>query len=157
MNRHIPIRAVPRQDGAALIVSLILLVVLTLIGLGAMNQSSLEEKMASNMQRSVQAFQLAETSLALAFDDNDMWQTGGGVPKTQDIDIDVANINDPGETIEVEYESNYRGTGPVPADQLWSVVTNETHHFDLEATATGPVFDALGVRVHAGVQNDAVD
>lgn len=53
----------PRQQGIALVVALILLVVMTLLGLSAMRSVTLEEKMAANtFDRSV-SFQAAEAML----------------------------------------------------------------------------------------------
>jgi type IV pilus assembly protein PilX len=53
----------PQQQGIALVIALILLVVMTLLGLGAMRSVTLEERMAANtFDRSV-SFQAAETGL----------------------------------------------------------------------------------------------
>lgn len=52
-----------RQRGVALIVALILLVVMTLLGLGAMRSVTLEEKMASNTFDRSLSFQAAEATL----------------------------------------------------------------------------------------------
>lgn len=51
------------QLGVALIMSLIFLILLTIIGLTAMNFSILEEKMASNIKDQYLAFQAAESAL----------------------------------------------------------------------------------------------
>ncbi len=51
------------QQGATLIVSLILLMVMTLIGLSSMQSTTVEEKMAGNMRDQSIAFQAAETAL----------------------------------------------------------------------------------------------
>lgn len=51
------------QQGVALIVALILLVVMTLLGLGAMRSVTLEEKMASNTFDRSLSFQAAEATL----------------------------------------------------------------------------------------------
>jgi type IV pilus assembly protein PilX len=51
------------QTGAALVVSLIVLVLLTLLGVAAMRTSVLEERMAGNMRESNIAFQSAEGAL----------------------------------------------------------------------------------------------
>lgn len=53
----------PRQRGVALVVALILLVVMTLLGLGAMRSVTLEEKMASNTLDRGISFQAAEATL----------------------------------------------------------------------------------------------
>lgn len=51
------------QQGSALLVSLIILVVMTLLGLSGMRTSVMEEKMAGNMRDSELAFQAAEAAL----------------------------------------------------------------------------------------------
>jgi type IV pilus assembly protein PilX len=59
---RVPARSA-RQAGAALVVSLILLLVLTLIGVTGMRSSSMEEKMAGNMRDRNVAFQSAESGV----------------------------------------------------------------------------------------------
>jgi len=54
------------QTGAVLIVSLIMLLLLTLIGVTSMQTTSLEEKMAGNMRDRDLAFQAAESALTVA-------------------------------------------------------------------------------------------
>jgi len=51
------------QQGAALIVSLMILIVMTLIGLTGMGTSGMEEKMAGNVRDRNLAFQAAEAAL----------------------------------------------------------------------------------------------
>lgn len=52
-----------RQQGSALIVSLLILIVMTLIGITGMGTSNLEEKMAGNARDTALAFQAAEAAL----------------------------------------------------------------------------------------------
>jgi len=52
-----------RQRGMALVVSLVMLLSLTLLGLAAMQNTSLEERMAGNMRAQNLAFQAAEAGL----------------------------------------------------------------------------------------------
>jgi len=52
-----------KQQGAVLIVSLIMLLIMTIIGLSAMQSTTLEEKMAGNYRNSNIAFQAAEDAL----------------------------------------------------------------------------------------------
>ncbi len=54
-----------KQRGVVLVVSLIMLLVMTLIGITSMNSSVLEEKMAGNMHNRNQAFQAAESALRI--------------------------------------------------------------------------------------------
>lgn len=55
--------ALPSQRGAALITSLILLVVLTVVGVSSLANTVLEERMAGNMRDRQIAFQAAEAAL----------------------------------------------------------------------------------------------
>ena len=53
----------PAQRGMALIVALVFLLLLTLLGLGSMQNATLQEKMSSSVQFRNQSFQLAEAAL----------------------------------------------------------------------------------------------
>lgn len=56
------------QGGAALIVALVFLLILTILGVTAMSGANLQEKMAGNLQDQNLAFQSAETALIAAED-----------------------------------------------------------------------------------------
>lgn len=55
-----------KQQGAALVVSLVILLVMTIIGVTGMNQSALETLMASNLQVQTQSLSSAENQLTAA-------------------------------------------------------------------------------------------
>jgi len=55
-----------QQQGSALLVSLIILVVMTLLGLSGMRTAVMEERMAGNMRDNELAFQAAEAALRAA-------------------------------------------------------------------------------------------
>jgi len=52
-----------RQRGAALFVSLMFLIILTLLGISAANVGIMQERMAGNVRETNEAFQLAEATL----------------------------------------------------------------------------------------------
>jgi type IV pilus assembly protein PilX len=54
------------QSGVVLVISLIILLLLTIIGMSAMQTTSLEEKMAGNLRDKSLAFQMAESALRAA-------------------------------------------------------------------------------------------
>ena len=56
----------PRQRGVALVMSLVFLLLLTILGIAALNTTSLEEKMAGNVKDRNLAFQSAESALIVA-------------------------------------------------------------------------------------------
>ena len=70
--RH-PTQNPSSQQGAALIVGLILLLVLTILAVATMSTANLEVVMASNKQNAENAFQMAETGLRVNINtvDND--------------------------------------------------------------------------------------
>lgn len=55
-----------REQGVALVMALVFLLLLTLIGVTAMSTTALEEKMAGNMKDKNAAFQAAESALIVA-------------------------------------------------------------------------------------------
>lgn len=64
------IKAPVRQRGAALVIGLILLLVLTLLAVSGMNTATLELQMTGNTQFSQNAFQAAETGIEAALQTN---------------------------------------------------------------------------------------
>lgn len=82
------------QRGSALIISLLILLVLTIIGVTALNSTVMEEKMASNFQTGNTAYQAAESAVnqtfaniansfnlvQLAIDANDIAEANGSPP-----------------------------------------------------------------------------
>ena len=134
--------APPRQRGAALVVSLIILLVMTVIGISSMQSTTMDEKMVGNMRDLSIALQAAESALregeevAMATDIDAYTFNGSSGTKgkyTQDTGIDVfssATWSDTksmdyagtlhiGETLEVaaepRYILQYRGELPVDA------------------------------------------
>lgn len=68
-----------RQDGAALIVALVMLLVMTLIGVTASQTSIMQERMAGNLRQGAIAFEAAEATLRIG----ESWvqdQVGGPRP-----------------------------------------------------------------------------
>ncbi len=57
-----------KQKGSVLVISLLILVVLTILGVSSMNSTSLQEKMSGNFRDREIAFQAAEMALAYAED-----------------------------------------------------------------------------------------
>ncbi|SFM60450.1 PilX N-terminal domain-containing pilus assembly protein [Marinobacter zhejiangensis] len=57
--------AARRQRGAVLIVSLVVLLVITLLGVAGMNSSLMQERMAANAQNVNRTFQAAESSVGV--------------------------------------------------------------------------------------------
>lgn len=87
---------VRREEGAVLVVALVLLIVLTMLGISAIESTKLETRMAANTTNYNQAFQVAELRLSRAltitrdFDEAKkiIEESGGsGVPSTPAVEI----------------------------------------------------------------------
>jgi len=129
-----------RQRGAVLVVSLVLLVVLTLLGVSVMNVTQLEERMASNTQEMNQAFQSAETGLSQAYDDANVWNPAAAIAPGMQA-IPSAQRAD-----QAAYVSEYlTATGPPPG---YDVAQFQTAHFNFEST--GQSQSNFTTTVHGG-------
>ncbi|MCW8196103.1 hypothetical protein F6455_15020 [Proteobacteria bacterium 005FR1] len=63
------------QKGAVLVISLLLLLVITLVGMSSLGTTTLEEKMTSNMQAKHVVFQAADTTIEEAVDNTSfLWK-----------------------------------------------------------------------------------
>ena len=65
VNKSFLIYSGYKQQGAVLFVSLIMLLIVTIVGIGSMQSITLEEKMVSNQQNSTLAYHGAETALSV--------------------------------------------------------------------------------------------
>jgi len=118
-----------RQRGAALIVGLILLLVLTVLGVSTMRTASLELVMAGNVQFRENAFQLASSGLdsvveearAGAFDlvPADGWQ----------LDLGVTPI----EALDGAFESSVRFRGEGQPYGSYSIDKYVFHHYQVDS------------------------
>lgn len=131
-----------RERGAVLIVAMILLVVLTLLGVSAMNTSQLEERMASNSQEAARAFESAETGLSMAFNTDAAWTLDGKSNPKESIPSDVAGL-------EVEWSSAFAGWSPPPPGSLFSATKFRSANFDFASTGSSGNGN-IAVTVHGG-------
>jgi hypothetical protein len=126
---HAPARA----RGAVLVVSLVMLVVLTLLGVSVMNMTRLEERMASNSQELVQAFQSAETGLSQAYDNSAVWNPST-ITTVDDTSIPTELPGDIARNGTAAYQVEFlTATGPPPG---YDVTQFQTANFDFRSAGT---------------------
>ena len=133
MNRKITTAGFgSQQGGAALIVGLILLLVLTILAVSGVMTSSLELRMVRNTQSQERAFQTAEVAIedALA---NPVLSTS--TPFNQ---ATIPNPSSPED--QYSYQLQFVGETPVGTGMTgYSIGTSFTsYHFQVGATGTGP-------------------
>jgi type IV pilus assembly protein PilX len=133
MNRNITTgRIGSRQDGAALIVGLILLLVLTILAVSGVITSTLELRMVGNTQLQERAFQAAEVAVedALA---NSLLSTS--VPVIQP---SIPNPDSPDD--QYAFQLQFVGQAPLGTGMTgFSIGTSFTsYHFQVDTTGTAP-------------------
>ncbi|HEY5624174.1 MAG TPA: pilus assembly PilX N-terminal domain-containing protein [Gammaproteobacteria bacterium] len=135
-TRRPPVQSVERQKGAALVVGLVLLMVLTILGISGMNTATLELTMASNAQFQQDAFQAAETGIDIAISSAQL----GNAINGQNIVVPPTTLGDGVST--AESITTFELATPVP-DRAFSLGEGSTgsvqaYHFDVVATGMGP-------------------
>jgi len=113
MNRPAPLRgftAHVRQQGAALVVGMVLLLVLTLLAISGMNTATLELQMAGNAQYSQNAFQIAETGIERVM-------LAGNYNTAQDFVLDSSSGSDPDEDADDEGDEGDASDAPIDSFQ----------------------------------------
>lgn len=128
-----------RQHGAVLIVSMVLLLILTLLGVSMMNSTKLEERMAANTQESTQAFQSAETGLSQGYDDTAAWDLNTSANQGATA-IPGSTRNET-----TEYTVNYIATTGPPSG--YDVTQFQTAHFDFQSIGKNPTYSTT---LHGG-------
>ncbi|GFE80837.1 hypothetical protein GCM10011487_28370 [Steroidobacter agaridevorans] len=113
-----------RQAGAALVVALLLLVVLTLLAISGVNSSTLNLVMAGNTQLAQNAFQAAETGIEYSVALNEFNPDPGLDPETQ---------KDDARGFEAISKGQLCGM-PQPALPGSSLDSYSTFHFQIDST-----------------------
>ena len=124
------------QRGAALVVGLILLMVLTVLGISGMNTATLELTMASNVQFHQDAFQAAETGIDLAIANGGLGTAIGGAG----IMLPPTTLGDGSSSTQAV--TTFQLATPVP-DRAFSLGVGtggsvQAYHFDVVAQGSGP-------------------
>ena len=116
-----------RQRGAALIIGLLLLLVLTLLAVSGMNSASVELVMAGNEQYQKSAFQAAETGIEQTLNGNLL------VPGSPQLTVAATPmVNSPGDTYSYTIDSDLGGLGLPLSDNNGSQFIS--YHFTVRGT-----------------------
>ena len=127
------------QQGAVLIMSLMILLVMTLIGLASMNSSLMQEKMASNAQINNSTFQAAESAIRSVITTTlagDQAQISEAITRHESALSPVEStysLSDPlvNALVQVEYLGVVTTTVGNSSDADESGTTLETHRFEV--------------------------
>jgi type II secretory pathway pseudopilin PulG len=132
-----------RQGGAALVIGLLLLLVLTILAISGMTTATLELQMAGNTQYKERAFQAAETGIEQAIDTATFDTSTPFVASNQPADgaVDLDNLAGDADDCETEdcYDFNMEfdtetGTTIVPGGGYSMGTGFQAYHFNIEST-----------------------
>ena len=125
-----------KQRGAALVVGLVLLMILTILGISGMNTATLELTMASNAQFHQDAFQAAETGIDIAMSNGGLGAAIGGTGTV----LPPTPLGDGASSTQAV--TTFQLATPVP-DRAFSLGVGtsgavQAYHFDVVSQGTGP-------------------
>lgn len=112
------------QQGAALVMAMVVLLILTIIGVAALNTTSLEAKMANNMQQINRFFGAAEAGIAKSM------KTSGSF----DLNLTTTNSYTFG-GVPVTVETSSVGYSPPRRDSGYSAINYDSANFDQKGAA----------------------
>jgi len=127
------------QRGTVLIMSLVILLILTILGITAMGTSSLEEKMSGNIQEGTHAFETAESGLNQAFSAAGALSLSGTTTKT--FTYDSSKYTASVDTTFHQFSSPKRGSG----------YGNNFNAANFDQKSTGTTTSNAKAVVHQGV------
>ncbi len=147
MKNNIHLRK--HQAGAALIISLMLLLVMTLIGLSSIGTSNLEERMAHNYQNATVVFQASESAINRIINAGNPGGSGGDDnpfyveaddPLVASINTGIGNnsttvtfdLNQNNAALSSTSALTYNGNGICPGMSM----SITCHHFDIAVVTT---------------------
>jgi type IV pilus assembly protein PilX len=136
-------KVIHRERGAVLIVSLVVLLVLTLIGVAGMKTSVMQERMAVNAQNSNRTFQAAESSAGALLErlmGNDLSLLRESMLATDNLSSEVAFTVDAGNGVAGTYQARYLGEVIISSGSSLDANESSTlldgYRYELRGTAT---------------------
>jgi len=123
-----------RQQGAALVVGLVLLIVLTILAVSGVFTATMELRMVRNSQSQERAFQAAEVAIENALA-NPLISTS-----TPEVQAPTDNPNAIGDLYSYTLAYTCPSIPPVSSDptKVFSIGEFSAHHFQVDANGTGP-------------------
>lgn len=143
-----------KQEGVALVVALILLLMVTVLALASIRGTSLQERMSANMYDRSLAFQRAEAAMRAAEDDiTSHWRIAdlGGVDCSPTTGVACPLV--PTNTFASGTGSNTNWVNVTAADAVNADKTPGTPQYSVQLVGTGPSESNLGVDANADYAN----
>jgi type IV pilus assembly protein PilX len=135
-----------RQQGVALIMALVILMILTILGVTAMSTSVLGEKMSGNIQESTKSFEAAESGIKQALTTDNFLNPNGTSTTTFDYYGKKSGYAQVESTF-LEYTPPKRSKDPT---KIYSATNLQAAHFDIKST--GLTLTNAKTKLHQGYE-----
>ena len=122
-----------QQRGVALVMALVILFILTLLGIASMSTSTLQEKMAGNIQEATRAFQAAESGINSALRDTNILNPNGSVTNIYNYSGHSGSA-----TVVSTFTQNTPPSRNKQTGKIYSAINFNAANFDLKSTGTTP-------------------
>ena len=129
------------QSGTALVIALLMMVVLTLIGMGAIFTSTFEVQVAGNKRASTNAFYAAESGLQVTTANISNFNTSGYVDNRYNPFTNPSNPNPTSAMVAIRYLPNQHGA---PRGLGVSATNFEFMYFAIESTGQDQIQTGSG-------------
>ena len=142
MNTMTHMKFNTRQNGAALITALVMLVILTMLGLSSMSTNTMEERMAANSQEINRAFQAAESGLDQGYTDVNSFSLNNTTDNPNSYTISIGDYD-----AQLTYSIGFRQETAPKRGSGWGA-NYAFYHFDIDSTAV--TASGASTSIHAG-------
>jgi len=143
------IRCINNEEGNVLVVSLFVLILLTIIGIAATDNTSVELKISANDKFHKLAFYAAEAARSYVAGTTGLYGPNNIVVGVDhyfpnNTDPYVANTTDPSPEYTLAPDESFKGTvtysgdSPPPRGSGYAVGQFRAHNYDIASTGTGP-------------------
>lgn len=136
-----------RQRGATLMVGLVMLVVLTLLVVSAMRSSTVNLRIAGNMQAKAEAAAAAQQAVEQVVSSSAIFYTPAG----QTITVDIDNDGDTDYTVQIEAPTCLKMTAASGYSALFAASAPQDSNWDVKSTVTDTRTGAQVV-LHQGIK-----
>lgn len=143
-----------KQQGVALVVALVLLLIVTVLALASIRGTSLQERMSANMYDRSLAFQRSEAAMRAAEQAiTDDWRIAdlGGVDCSPTTGVACPLV--PANTFATDASSNDNWVNVAAADDVNSAITPGTPQYSVQLVGTGPSESNFGLDANADYAN----
>ena len=153
-----PRHSMQQQQGAVLIISLVLLLIITMVGISGTATTGLEEKMAANWQFKNLVFQAADAAIEEGLSDNNLlWKSYqlGENPVAPETEVVVNTDSRISSSVEAEFKGVTHAVGDATSSIREGAAGLQFYHYYVTGSADISAANAVSEHVRGAYMNGA--